>query len=325
MGNTLQQKQALVLGLGIGAVYLEQLTTLDFNVVTVDNKIAEATYKTMDDVPEDMTFTIVVSCLPNYLHEESIHKFAKRTTIFIVEKPGLASLEDWNRILQQYSRTYIFMAKNNAFRMTMPELGRLFKNYIQLNLIKSFEICWLNDRRIPYPGSWFTNKELAFGGVSRDLMPHILSVLFALGFPIKKFEEYVLGAFKHQQFTLDEITSTSYGTIDKNGVYDVDDVCEMLLEYNSILIKLQAAWDIKNNSEYFEHGFYINLYLKTGESLHYFLDLCPNIAYGTMCNFYLKIVENELYDEIASQYDVDRLIHRAMELFINGDLSSDNT
>ena len=62
------------------------------------------------------------------------------------------------------------MTKNNQYRENITEMAEAAdpkKGVTRIN--------WINDNRVP-SGSWFTNKELAFGGVSRDLMPNLLSL-----------------------------------------------------------------------------------------------------------------------------------------------------
>ena len=61
------------------------------------------------------------------------------------------------------------MVKNNQHRHNVDILKETTQNCDNLVLN------WCNKNRVPNPGSWFTTKELAYGGVSRDLMPHLLS------------------------------------------------------------------------------------------------------------------------------------------------------
>ena len=84
---------------------------------------------------------------------------------------------------------------------------------------------WINKNRIPNPGSWFTEKSLAFGGVSRDLIPHMLSYYTALTDFTKGKQ---LSAVAEQRWNLDQIDSTDYGVINHKGQYDVDDRCELV-------------------------------------------------------------------------------------------------
>jgi len=66
------------------------------------------------------------------------------------------------------------MVKNNQYRQEIKEFQRLAESS------DTVYVRWNSANRIPNPGSWFTTKKLSFGGVSRDLMPHMLSYYCAL-------------------------------------------------------------------------------------------------------------------------------------------------
>jgi hypothetical protein len=88
---------------------------------------------------------------------------------------------------------------------------------------KTVNIKWLRKNCIPSPGSWFTTRKLAFGGVSRDLMPHLLSLYIAMNPGWRK--EQINGQTAMACWELKDIDSTEYGIVNPKGTYDVDDVC----------------------------------------------------------------------------------------------------
>ena len=126
------------------------------------------------------------------------------------------------------------MVKNNQFRHNLAEL------YIIARKSDNIILNWHNYNRVPNPGSWFTNKSRAWGGVSRDLMPHLLSwvQVFEANYNELVFEY----ASQHQLYTLDTVGSTDYGTVDLLGTYDVDDTAEMTYKNQFHTYQLTTSW-----------------------------------------------------------------------------------
>ena len=213
--------KSLIVGMGIGELYKSVLTQLDAEVITVDiNPDKDADFTRVEDaLVAHGTFDTVNICTPNFTHAQLTQQVAPYSKIVFVEKPGFKNSKEWIDILSQYPDTRIMMVKNNMWRDNIGEMQTLAA---QSN---SIDIKWIRKNCIPHPGSWFTTKELAYGGVSRDLVPHLLSLYIALN-PYW----YSTSATKktsEQQWTLQNIDSTDYGTINYNGTYDVDDKVEM--------------------------------------------------------------------------------------------------
>ena len=213
--------KSLIIGMGIGELYKSVLTQLDAEVITVDtNPDKNADFARVEDALVAHGFFDTVNiCTPNFTHAQLTQQVAPYSKIVFVEKPGFKNSEEWIDILSQYPDTRIMMVKNNMWRDNIGEMQTLAA---QSN---SIDIKWIRKNCIPHPGSWFTTKELAYGGVSRDLVPHLLSLYIALN-PYW----YSTSATKktsEQQWTLQNIDSTDYGTINYNGTYDVDDKVEM--------------------------------------------------------------------------------------------------
>ena len=218
--------------MGIGQLYVDAATQLGWEIETVD--IAPDKGATYTEIPTDKEYDLAIICTPNFLHKECLDKALVVSKRVLVEKPGLQTRELWNEYVQHHPAR-VFMVKNNCYRDLFYGMGLNFEN------IAFISINWINKDRVPKPGSWFTNKELAFGGVSRDLLPHLIQVAIALTRYDLKNLEFIEG-HKEQRYTLDDIESSSYGTIDKGGVYNVDDQCQANFMYKHVAVGCNAAW-----------------------------------------------------------------------------------
>jgi predicted dehydrogenase len=282
---------ALVIGLGIGNLYVHELQKLGYSVDTVDTDINKnPTYLSMDQI--ELHYDITIICTPNWTHETLARKIAEKSSIVFVEKPGVKDSASWIRLVNDYPNTRFMMIKNNQYRSTMDYFKDLAKQS------ESVQIVWSNNNRIPYPGGWFTTKDLAFGGVSRDLMPHMLSYYCVLS-------DYRNGkkinVIAEQRHVLESIKSTDYGTINTSGVYDVDDFCKFEFENNKEWV-LVADWD---------NGSHSDLFIEF-DDIRIDLGLCPEDAYKKMIE---TAVQNLYNDEFwKEQLSQDTWIHEQIEM-----------
>ena len=169
-------KRSLVVGMGIGQLYKTVLEKLGHEVITVDQDITKgAMLPSIDSaILLYAPFDTVHICTPNFTHFQLAAKLAPVSKIVFVEKPGVARSENWTTLVHTFPNTRFMMVKNNIWRDNISELAEL------ANKAKTVKIRWIRKNCIPSPGSWFTTKKLAFGGVSRDLMPHLLSLYVAM-------------------------------------------------------------------------------------------------------------------------------------------------
>ncbi len=264
--------KGLIVGLGIGSVYLEQLNLLGFNVTTVDiDKTKNPTFLNIEDALKEK-YDLSIICTPNYLHFEQAKLLQPASKNILIEKPGFESLDIYNHFINTFKDTKFFIVKNNIYR---PELTYI-KSIIDLfeNSIEYVSINWLNSNRTPYPGGWFTNKEKSFGGVCHDLMPHLLHLFYSLN-GNKLLEPKKINKFQRWNYT--DVLTTEYGNVNSiNPVYDVDDTCQITFE-DKFLYKLNAAWKTDK-----ENDISININLKDGRKFRYEFGLCPNEMYGKM-------------------------------------------
>lgn len=284
--------KSLIIGMGIGELYKSVLTQLDAEVITVDtNPDKNADFAKVEDALVAHGFFDTVNiCTPNFTHAQLTQQVAPYSKIVFVEKPGFKNSTEWSDILSQYPDTRIMMVKNNMWRDNIGEMQLLSA---QSNTV---DIKWIRKNCIPHPGSWFTTKELAYGGVSRDLVPHLLSLYIALNpdWHSTTASNSIVG----QRWTLSEIDSTEYGDINYNGIYDVDDNVEMLFGDKW---RVQADWRdltleescVKFNSSTIDLGW------------------CPELAFSNMIQDAIKNADNGDFWQEQQKQDV--WIHKQIE------------
>lgn len=289
--------RALIVGMGIGELYKSIYERKLWDVTTVDQH-KPADYWDIEEVEGE--FDVAHICTPNWTHGHIARIIASRCKIVFVEKPGLRTAEHWEALVHTFPNTRFCMVKNNQFRHNVAEL------YITARKSDEIVLNWHNYNRVPNPGSWFTDKSRAWGGVSRDLLPHLLSW-------VQVFEpEYsslgLYSASEHQHYTLDTVGSTDYGVVDPEGVYDVDDTAELLLNNDWHIYTCTTSW--KNPV-----GDKINIeFFKQGDLIHTEpLGLCPEDAYEKMVDTAVDNLYNDRY--WSEQFARDVWIHKQLELF----------
>ena len=272
--------QVLIVGLGIGQVYKEQCIKRGFSVVTLDQDTTKnPSYSTLEGL-DQLRFDLTILCIPNYLHRFYIESLAPISKLLLVEKPGLKNDDEWRGVCKKFNKTSIIMVKNNYYRPILHDIQKVIINNIKS--IKEIRFNWKSKNRIPFPGGWFTNKEKAFGGVSYDIMPHLLSFFY------KIFEgnDYILyDAYKKQKWKISQIESTEYGKVNTvDPIYNVDDYCRIEYRLKNIPIILEANW---KDTEINEDQQDIEI-LFENETLVYKFGLCPNEVYGLMIDAVLS-------------------------------------
>tara|TARA_R110000796_G_scaffold60233_4_gene139128 strand:- start:322 stop:1221 length:900 start_codon:yes stop_codon:yes gene_type:complete len=292
--------KSLVIGMGIGQLYKSILTAEGHTVVTVDQDPAKgADYTDVAvAITEHVFFDTAHVCTPNFTHVAVCDQVAPFSRIVFVEKPGAATANEWISLIERHPRTCITMVKNNQWRTDFFSLAHSAKksSVIRLN--------WINKNRVPNAGSWFTNKELSYGGVSRDLLPHLLS--FVSAFDVDFSNATVTHKHSEQRWTLDTLTDTDYGTVNKLGIYDVDDRAELTLTNNDKTYILVADWrdNVEDNRS-------LTFEMKDS-SRRYELGLCPEDAYLNMILTCVKNLNNTVFWQQQFKHDV--WIHDMMEL-----------
>lgn len=289
--------KALIIGMGFGrAVYKPVLEELGYQVITVD-PIQPADFLTVEAAIEvHKHFDTVNICTPNFTHELLARTVAPNADIVFVEKPGVKDHYAWRQMVIDHPTTRFMMVKNNQYRDTIQQFKTL------ADQSHTVRIVWNNKNRIPNPGSWFTTKELAYGGVSRDLMPHMLSYYLSLTDYTKGNKLYSLATQRHE---LKNIIDTDYGRVDHNGTYDVDDFCEFEFKNGNTTWVLTANWKDDKADDV-----YISFDMKNSAA-KFVLGLCPEQAYRVMIKNAVDNLNNN--DFWKDQLQQDLWIHKQIE------------
>jgi len=290
--------KSLIIGMGIGQLYKTVLLELDHEVVTVDAdpKKGADFYDYGFAFAAHGHFDTVHICAPNYIHINlARHAAIHNAGIVFVEKPGVENSGIWAQLCEDFPNTRFMMVKNNQWRDNIAELKSLAES------AKTVNLNWINKDRVPNPGTWFTTKQLAFGGVSRDLMPHLLSLYIAMNISWRTDNANIIKA--ERKWQLNELTTTDYGQVKADGVYDVDDVCRMTFtdKWN-----LTANWRSMDQDQRNIEFIMQDDTVKTFE-----LGLCPEYAYKEMIRDAVANLNNNTFWK--NQYDQDMWIHQLIE------------
>lgn len=303
-------KKSLIVGMGIGQLYQTVLKELGHVVYTVDMDPAKkADFTSVEEALDSLIergnpmthLDTVHICTPNWTHEGIAYGVAPYSKVVFIEKPGFRTEERWFNLQKVFPATRIMMVKNNMWRDNIDEMQATAEKCEQIYFN------WLNYDRVPSPGSWFTTKDSAFGGVSRDLMPHLLSLVVAI-FPEQYKNLDLTSNGKERTWNLAELTNTQYGAVNKNGVYNVDDLAWMSFHLLNDkkepqkLIMLEADWRTMETDErniVFEFD---------NEDVTFELGLCPEYAYKNMIKDCLDNLNNTAFWK--NQYEIDLWIHR---------------
>lgn len=290
-------KRSLVIGMGIGQLYKTVLEKLGHEVITVDSDISKgAMLPTVESaIFAHAPFDTVHICTPNFTHEVIARTVARVSKIVFIEKPGVIDSKCWQCLVEDFPGTRFMMVKNNMWRNNIADLLE------QAIHAKQVHITWVRKNCIPSPGSWFTTKELSYGGVSRDLMPHLLSLFVAMN--PKWHQAQVTGKQALRLHTLESIDSTEYGTVNPNGTYDVDDRCHMLFGNKWTLL---AEW--RNMKE---DDSSIKFIMEDNSVERFELGWCPEEAYHNMIVDALTNINNQNF--WSTQYNIDKWIHERIE------------
>ena len=281
--------KALILGTGFGSLYKSIYEGMGWRVTTVDTNNPNADYTTLPLNESGMAhWDTCHITTPNHTHYELADMCANYCDIVFVEKPGVGSAETWRQLLADHPSTRIMMTKNNQYRDNIVEMAESAdpkKGVTRIN--------WINDNRVPKPGSWFTNKELAFGGVSRDLMPHLLS-LYQMFEPDWRLST-PKWAKKERRWNLEDLTDSDYGEVDPDGIYDVDDFA--YIDFGDF--QLQTNWRACASSNVVGDDIAVHTQTKSFE-----LGLCPEEAYKEMIKTALFEKSNNNYWKLQQEMDL---------------------
>jgi predicted dehydrogenase len=289
----------LVVGLGMGNVYINEFKRRGWDFVTVDvNPDKNANFRSIEEVPVNCDLALVAT--PNWTHKDLAEQAAKKARVVAIEKPGLESAAEWRKFVKKHPDNRILMVKNNCYRVQNKFWANLPTVH---NEIERVNLLWITKDRVSGPGSWFTTKKLAWAGVSRDLMPHMLNVAQTL-FNGQMGDMVEWGKF--QRWTLADIEDSSWGTVKKDGVYDVDDHAWIVFKHAAgFRIKCMAVWktdQLDHDLMQWQIGF------KDGTVIRYDAGLCPEPAYGNMIEHFINMRPHHYELQVEQDIETIRLI-----------------
>jgi predicted dehydrogenase len=234
----------------------------------------------------------VFICTPNHTHDSIAQTGASHSGIVFVEKPGVLNSKRWQSLQLTYPNTKFIMIKNNMWRTVEEEMR------IRIDDAEEIHINWINRNRVPAPGSWFTTKKLSFGGVSRDLMPHLLSMFIWLN-PNTYSQYQIVSSNRKQNWKLSDLTDTEYGSVNLDGTYDVDDWAEIVFNNGIKTFKLTADWRSMDKDDRALHCYKKEKLIKSFE-----LGLCPESAYAAMIQDVFNNINHKEFWNHHKEYDV---------------------
>lgn len=197
----------------------------------------------------------IVLATPNYTHKDFILRTIRQGKWIMCEKPIVLSQKEMFEIIEEAgdNRRLLVPAFVNRFRFDI----HLFKKEIRtIGKIRCIKAKWIRKNGIPRPGSWFTNKRLAGGGVLIDLGPHIIDICL-----------YLL----HSTFDLDcnsiEVLNSKMEYINPQEVnrskacwfrrkdesllqIDVESKIEATVKINDVLIHMELCWQSEESDDY---------------------------------------------------------------------------
>ena len=243
-----------VVGLGIGSLHIQGYQRLpQAEVIAVCDiheqraqQVAQEygvthVFTDYQQMLEKVELDAVSVCTPNALHAPVAIAAMEAGCHILCEKPLAHQLQDAERMLQVAKKTGVLfmMGMNNRFRGDSQTLKRHI-DAGDLGDIYYAKCGWLRRHGIPGFGGWFTTKALSGGGPLIDIGVHVLDLTWWLmgcpepdavfGATFAKFGPYGRG-------------QGSWGTPQKGGTFDVEDLATALIRFkNGAVCHLDASW-----------------------------------------------------------------------------------
>lgn len=129
----------------------------------------------------DTGMDAVIIATPNYTHADYAIKALERRIHVLCEKPVALSSQEIEKVIEIAERNgcmYI-PAFVNRFRYDIRCLKKVVESGV-LGEITGIDAGWIRRNGRPRPGSWFTNRRYAGGGVLLDLGSHVLDICMML-------------------------------------------------------------------------------------------------------------------------------------------------
>ncbi len=205
---------------------------------------------------EDENINLVVVAVPNFLHKELALEIINQHKNIFCEKPLALNAEDAKQLYEAARKAGIVHGINFNYRKTPAVL--LVKSWVKegfLGSILSFRISftqdWALDSDIPL--DWHFQKKFAGSGVLGDLGSHAIDMARFLVGEIKE----VTGRLSTHIEERPLVDFPAQGS-PKTGKVDVDDICNVLLEFDNgaqgNMLASRVAQGRKNHFEFELYG-----------------------------------------------------------------------
>lgn len=184
---------------------------------------------------------LVSVCTPNFSHEEITVQALMNGIHVHCEKPLAVDAAAAKRIVEAKNKSgkLVMVGLNNRFTKEAVTLKK-FIDAGYLGEIYQAKAGWTRRSGIPGRGTWFTNKELAGGGVMIDLGVHYLDLaLYMMGLPQPA---YVSGAtYQHFHETTTRNRNGYKGNPD--GIFNVEDTAVGFMGLtNGATVQFEFSW-----------------------------------------------------------------------------------
>ncbi len=219
---------------------------------------------------------LVIVATPNYLHiRESCELLANGISV-LVEKPICLHSHELGCVREILNTTNAHFITSHASRLRKDvESIRKRVDAGDLGQIRLVEVQWVRSKGIPRPGTWFTHKKYAGGGVVYDLGWHALDTALSLiNYPKPKNVTAVLSDDHIHAMNKNQIQWRHDTSEEKLLTIDVEDCAMAFINTESgVGVHFHTAWASHNQHDYTNitvHG------TKGSMSLHTTFGFSPN-------------------------------------------------
>ena len=118
-----------------------------------------------------------VIATPNNTHFDYALRLLRKKICVLCEKPVVLSAREMHVLCREEKENGVFFIPGfvNRWRKDVQRVYKMLKMR-KIGEILSIRAGWIRKNGVPRPGSWFTKRELAGGGVLIDLGSHIFDV-----------------------------------------------------------------------------------------------------------------------------------------------------
>jgi oxidoreductase len=130
----------------------------------------------------NLRLDLIIIATPNIFHVEYAEKILNHDISVFIEKPICLNQAEYQRLYEaaKASRAQFIPSRASFLRSDIGYIQSLLQKDKSLGRVRSITLEWIRASGIPAPGSWFTDKALAGGGVGYDLGWHMLDVGLSL-------------------------------------------------------------------------------------------------------------------------------------------------